>query len=222
MILVVDDEPHLRNSLSALLGIHGYAASTADGGRTALEALKNTHFDMVLLDLCMPGVSGHQVMDWILEQQLDTCVIVVSGDTSIDSAISALRRGASDFLRKPYETDELVLKIENVFSKRRLEKENKAINLQLKESERWYRYMVNSSPDIIYTLNADGFCTFCNDRVESLLGYRKEDVIGKHFTSFIHAEDLEAAQYIMQERRAGDRAARNAESGSPTARNQSY
>jgi DNA-binding NtrC family response regulator len=134
MILVVDDEPHLRNSLSALLGIHGYAASTADGGKTALEALKNTHFDMVLLDLCMPGVSGHQVMDWILEQQLDTCVIVVSGDTSIDSAISALRRGASDFLRKPYETDELVLKIENVFSKRRLEKENKAINLQLKES----------------------------------------------------------------------------------------
>lgn len=211
MILVVDDEPHLRNSLCALLGIQGYSASTADGGNSAMAALEKSHFDLVLLDLCMPGVSGHQVMDWIMEQQLDTCVIVVSGDTSIDSAIGALRRGASDFLRKPYETDELVLKIENVLSKRRLEKENKAINLQLRESERWYRYMVNSSPDVIYTLDADGFCTFCNDRVESLLGYHKESVIGKHFTSFIHAEDLEAAKYIMQERKAVDRAARNAE-----------
>lgn len=211
MILVVDDEPHLRKSLSTLLGIHGYTTSTADGGKSALEALKNTHFDLVLLDLCMPGVSGYQVMDWIMEQQLDTCVIVVSGDTSIDSAISALRRGASDFLRKPYETDELILKIENAFSKRRLEKENKAINLQLRESERWYRYMVNSSPDIIYTLDANGCFTFCNDRVESLLGYHKETVIGKHFSTFIYAEDLETAQYVMQERRVGDRAARSVE-----------
>jgi len=211
MILVVDDEPHLRNSLSAILGFHGYTASTADGGKSALEVLKNSHFDLILLDLCMPGVDGHQVMDWVMEQQLDTCVIVVSGDTSIDSAISALRRGAYDFLRKPYETDELVLKIENAFSKRRLERENKSINLQLRESERWYRYMVNSSPDIIYTLDADGFCTFFNDRVESLLGYSKEALIGKHFSTFVYAEDMEAARYVIRERRVGERAARNME-----------
>ncbi|MHB1676347.1 MAG: EAL domain-containing protein [Sulfuriferula sp.] len=211
MILVVDDEPHLRNSLSSILSIHGYASLTADGGKSALEALENRSFELILLDLCMPGVDGHQVMDRIIENQLETCVIVVSGDTSIDSAISALRRGACDYLKKPYDTDELILKVANALSRRRLEKDNKSIHLQLKESERWYRYMVNSSPDFIYTLDADGFCTFCNDRVESLLGYSKESVINKHFSTFIHADDLEAAQYVIKERRAGNRAPSNRE-----------
>ncbi|MDO9066952.1 MAG: diguanylate cyclase, partial [Deltaproteobacteria bacterium] len=211
LILVVDDESHLRNSLCSLLGLHGFAVVTADGGRAAIELLQSQQFDLVLLDLFMADVSGHQVMDFITEQRLDTCVIVVSGDVSIDSAISALRRGAYDFLRKPYEPDELLLKIENALIKRRLEKENKAMNLQLGESERWYRYMVNSSPDIIYTLDANGRFTFLNDRVEPLLGYRKENLIGQHYSALIYLEDLESARYILNEKRIGDRASRNME-----------
>ncbi|BBP00973.1 EAL domain-containing protein [Sulfuriferula nivalis] len=210
-ILVVDDEPLLRNSLCSILDYHGFPSSAADGGKSAIAALKNNAYEVVLLDLCMPDVDGHQIMNWIIENQLDTCIIVVSGDTSIDSAISALRQGASDFLRKPYEQDELILKIRNALTKRRLEKENKTINLQLKESERWYRYMVNSSPDFIYTLDANGYCTFCNDRVKTLLGYNKEDVIGQHFSTLIHAEDIDIAQFAIQERRSGNRAACNME-----------
>jgi diguanylate cyclase (GGDEF)-like protein/PAS domain S-box-containing protein len=211
LVLVVDDELHLRNSLSSLLGLHGFSVVTADGGRTAIELLQSRQFDLVLLDLFMADVDGHQVMDSIIEQRFDTCVIVVSGDISIDSAISALRRGACDFLRKPYEPDELLLKIENALIKRRLEKENKAMNLQLGESERWYRYMVNSSPDIIYTLDANGRFTFLNDRVEPLLGYCKESLIGQHYSALIYLEDLEPARYILNEKRAGDRASRNME-----------
>ncbi len=211
LILVVDDELHLRNSLSALLGLHGFAVVTADGGRAAIELLQSQQFDLVLLDLFMADVDGHQVMDFITDQQLDPCVIVVSGDVSIDSAISALRRGACDFLRKPYEPDEMLLKVENTLIKRRLEKENKAMNRQLGESERWYRYMVNSSPDIIYTLDANGRFTFLNDRVEPLLGYRKESLIGQHYSTLIYLEDLESACYILNEKRVGDRASRNME-----------
>ena len=210
-ILVVDDEPHLRNSLCALLSHYGYASSAADDGRSAIEVLEKDRFDLVLLDLCMTDVNGQQVMQWITDRHLDTSVIVVSGDTSIDSAINAFRCEASDFLRKPYEADELVLKIGNVLSKRRLEKENRAINQQLKESERWYRYMVNSSPDFMYTLDAEGYFTYSNDRVDSLLGYRKDEVLGKHFLAFIHAEDREAAQHIIQERRTHERAPDNIE-----------
>jgi len=211
LILVVDDELHLRNSLGSLLGLHGFAVVTADGGRAAIELLQSQQFDLVLLDLFMADVDGHQVMDSIIEQQLDTCVIVVSGDVSIDSAISALRRGAYDFLRKPYEPDELLLKVENALIKRRLEKENKVMNLQLGESERWYRYMVNSSPDIIYMLDANGRFTFLNDRVEPLLGYRKENLIGQHYSALIYLEDMESARYILNEKRFGDRASRNME-----------
>lgn len=207
-ILVVDDEPRLRDSVSAILSFNGYVCHVADGGKAAIQALTDKPFDLVLLDLCMPDVDGHQVMRWIAEQQINTCVIVVSGDTSIDSAISALRHGAYDFLRKPYETEELVLKVENALSRRRLENENKLINLQLRESERWHRYMVNNSPDVIYTLDANGFCTFFNDRVESLLGFSKEALIGKHFSTLIYADDQKVAQHFLQERIAGENDAR--------------
>jgi diguanylate cyclase (GGDEF)-like protein/PAS domain S-box-containing protein len=71
--------------------------------------------------------------------------------------------------------------------------------------------MVNSSPDFIYTLDANGYCTFCNDRVKSLLGYDKTDVIGQHFSTLIHSDDLDIAQYAIQERRSGSRAACNME-----------
>jgi len=211
MILVVDDELHLRNSLRSLLSLQGYTVVTADGGRAAIDLLQRQQFDLVLLDLFMADVNGNQVMDFILERQIDTGVVVVSGDVSIDSAISALRRGAYDFLRKPYESDELLLKVENVLAKRRLEKENKAMNLQLRESERWYRYMVNRSPDLVYTLDANGRFTFLNDRVESLLGYSRESLIGQHYSAFIYLDDLEAACYTLNERRTGNRATSNKE-----------
>jgi len=204
-ILVVDDELRLLNSMSAILDLHGYTSLGANGGNAGIEAMTNGHFDLILLDLCMPDVNGHKVMEWITQQKLDTCVIVVSGDTSIDSAISALRHGAYDFLRKPYETDELLLKIDNALSRRRLEIENKAINLQLRESERWYRYMVNNSPDIIYTLDANGICIFFNDRVESLLGFSKDLLIGKHFSTFIDKDDQEDALHLIEERQPRER-----------------
>ncbi|HET9113391.1 MAG TPA: EAL domain-containing protein [Burkholderiales bacterium] len=211
MILVVDDEPHLRNSLSSILNLHGYASSTAEGGKTALQALEEHEFELILLDLGMPDIDGHKVMEQIAADQHDTCVIVVSGDISIDSAISALRLGACDYLKKPYDTDELMLKIGNALARRRLEKENRLINSQLKESERWYRYMVNNSPDFIYTLDEKGYVTFCNDRVESLLGYSKDAVIGKHFSKLIHSEDVEASQHVITERRTDERTISNTE-----------
>lgn len=211
MILVVDDEPHLRNSLSSILDLHGYASSTAEGGRSALQALEDHEFELILLDLGMPDIDGHKVMERISAEQRDTCVIVISGDISIDSAISALRYGACDYLKKPYDTNELMLKISNALTRRRLEKENKLINQHLKESERWYRYMVNNSPDFIYTLDAEGYITFCNDRIESLLGYDKNTVIGKHFSALIYPEDIEISQHVIKERRTDGRTINNVE-----------
>ncbi len=210
-VLIVDDEPLLRNSLFAILNTHGYMPATADGGASALNALQDGKYELMLLDLCMPGIDGHQVMEWMGQHRIDTCVMVISGDVSIDSAINALRHGACDYLRKPYEIDELLLRIEKALSRRKLEQEHRSVNQRLRDSERWYRYMVNSSPDFIYTLDAEGVCTFCNDRVQSLLGYSKESMIGKPLTAFIYPEDLEAAQYILQEKRSGDRGSGNVE-----------
>jgi PAS domain S-box-containing protein len=74
-----------------------------------------------------------------------------------------------------------------------------------------YRYLVDSSPDIIYTLNHEGRFTFVNDRAYQLLGYTRDELIGQHYSILVHEEDLERARYVFNERRVDERASRNVE-----------
>jgi len=90
-LLLVDDEPRLLASLSALLSNQGFVLITAASGTEAMQKLSQTHFDLVLLDLRLPDMSGHEIMDYMNGQAMDTHVIVTSGDAGIDAAIGALR-----------------------------------------------------------------------------------------------------------------------------------
>lgn len=210
-ILVVDDEPLLRDSLRDILLQNGYEATAARNGRDALVQIARQHFDAILLDLFMPDIHGTEVLDFIAKRGLDTPVIVVSGDDSVDSVIDALRGGAQDFLRKPYQPDELLKRVGNVIQRRRLELENRSVLQQMEQSEKWHRFLVNSSPDFIYTLDCEGRFTFVNDRVESLLGYKHDELLGQHYTAVIFEDDFKHAQYVFNERRTGKRASRYVE-----------
>ena len=210
-ILVVDDEPLLRDSLRDILLQNGYEATAARNGRDALVQIARQHFDAILLDLFMPDIHGTEVLDFIARRGLDTPVIVVSGDDSVDSVIDALRGGAQDFLRKPYQPDELLKRVGNVIQRRRLELENRSVLQQMEQSEKWHRFLVNSSPDFIYTLDCEGRFTFVNDRVESLLGYKHDELLGQHYTVVIFEDDFKHAQYVFNERRTGKRASRYVE-----------
>ena len=210
-LLVVDDEPRMLNSLRDLISINGYQVLTALGGREAVARLEESNIDVMLLDLKMPGFSGHQVMDYVEEKNLDTTVVVVSGETSFDAMSQVLRRRAYDYIKKPYAPDELLQTVENALNQRHLQKQNRAIEFKLKESERLHRYMVNSSPDIIYMLDKEGRFTFVNDRIVQLLGYRKDELVGQHYSDLVYFEDLEQARYVFNERRTDERIARNVE-----------
>ncbi|MBE9559591.1 MAG: EAL domain-containing protein [Proteobacteria bacterium] len=210
-ILVVDDDPVVLKSLKDLLAIRGFNPNTAIGGQEAICQLDQNKYDLVLLDLHMPYVSGHDVMDHINSNKIDTSVIIVSGETSFEAAKNACTQGAYDFLRKPYATDELIITINNALKEKRLQKQNAFMQLQLSESERLHRYIVNTSPDIIYILDRDGHFTFINERIESLLGFSKEEIVGKHYSFLVHHDDMEQAKYVFNERRIGTRAAKNIE-----------
>jgi diguanylate cyclase (GGDEF)-like protein/PAS domain S-box-containing protein len=210
-LLLVDDEPRLLTSLYELLRDRGYQLVTAASGSEALAQLSKLHFDLVLLDLRLPDIGGHEIMDFINEKGIDADVIVMSGEVGIDAAIGALKRGAYDYLRKPYSREELLTTVANALSQRRLKLENRRIASQLENSEKLYRYLVDSSPDMIYTLNHEGNFTFVNDRATQLLGYSREELIGKHYSIVVHEEDLERARYVFNERRVDERASRNVE-----------
>lgn len=210
-ILVVDDEPHLRESLADLLTAQGLHARTARDGADALRILDREPFDLILLDLMMPWLNGHQVMEQLQQKQNSTKIIVVSGDSAVESAIEALRRGAYDFVRKPYEPDEMLKHVENALSAHRLEQANKEMERRLKRSEQLHRYLINSSLDLIYTLDHEGRFTFVNDAASTMLGYSRQELIGKHYSTIIHTEDLARIEHVFNERRTGKRSTRGKE-----------
>ncbi|MET0071873.1 MAG: EAL domain-containing protein [Candidatus Thiodiazotropha sp.] len=210
-ILIADDEPRARASLKEILRFTGYETTLAENGSEAIELLNSRNFDLLLLDLNMPDLHGHKVMEHIDNFNLNCDIIVISGETTFDHATMALRNGAQDFLRKPYAPDELLRSVANALERRRLKSENQTIQLRLEESESLHKFIVNNSPDMIYLLDQEGRFAFINERVKSLLGYSQGEVIGEHFSKFIHTDDMERAQFTFNERRAGERATRSTE-----------
>ena len=121
-ILIVDDDPIVLKSLKELLLVRGFNTETAIGGQEAICQLNQNTYDLVLLDLHMPYVSGHDVMAHIIDKNIDTSFIVISGETSFEAAKDACTQGAYDFLRKPYAADELIITINNALKDKRLQK----------------------------------------------------------------------------------------------------
>ena len=210
-LLLVDDKQELLTSLYHLVTLHGYDADQALGGEAAMQALQQDEYDVVLLDLIMPGISGHDILDYAARQKLKCKIIVVSGDSSFSGVKHALHCGAFDFVKKPYEAAELIATMETALRQVRLEHEHEFMESQVKESEELHRFIVNSSPDLVYMLDRNGCFTFINDRITSLLGYDKHELLGKHYAELIDDDDLQTAHNLFNERRTGDRAVKNVE-----------
>ncbi len=210
-ILVVDDKAELLESLYQLVSIHGYSADKALGGQAALDALVAQSYDVVLLDLIMPGVSGHDVLDFVAREKIDTKIIVVSGDASFSGVKHALHCGAFDFVKKPYEAAELIATMETALRQVRLEDQNEAMEAQIKTSEELHRFIVNSSPDLVYMLDRNGCFTFLNERLGPMLGFEMGDLLNRNYTELVDPEYLDIARNVFNERRTGTRAARNVE-----------
>ena len=210
-LLLVDDDVRLLDSLRELLNGLGYKLTTVSSGREAIDHLTRMKFDLILLDIRLQDMTGHQIMDFLCDHEIDSHVIVLSGDTAIEAAIGALEHGAFGYLRKPYDPRELLKLVDNSRQSRQLEAHNQQITSRLERSERLYRYLIDNSPDIIYTLNDEGYFSFINKRVVTLLGVDRDWLIGKHYSELVHDDDLELAANVFNERRCGDRSSRNVE-----------
>jgi DNA-binding NtrC family response regulator len=113
-ILVVDDEDALRFVLSAELEGEGYAVLSAADGEEAINILRKETFDIILLDIMMPRVSGFEVLKFVKESQPATKVIMLTGYADLKNAIESKKFGAEDFVSKPYDLVDLLTTIEEV------------------------------------------------------------------------------------------------------------
>jgi len=123
-ILVVEDKASLRQMLCATLEGEGYEIQSAADGKSALRALQDQRYLLVVTDLRLPGADGMEVLKRARERDPDVPVIVMTGYGSVEVAVEAMKRGASDFLTKPVDMDHLLLLISRVVAQRRLQFEN--------------------------------------------------------------------------------------------------
>jgi two-component system sensor histidine kinase/response regulator len=126
-VLVIDDEEILRNSCKKILTEEGHVVRWAENGDQGLEVFKEFHPDLVLIDLKMPGKSGMEVLEELESEDPDVIKIVITGYPTVSSALDAMKKGAYDFIPKPFSPDELVLIVTRGLEKRRLLIEKRAL-----------------------------------------------------------------------------------------------
>ena len=117
-ILLVDDEAVFAANMAKLLNDRGYWVTAVNRGDSAVRELDRQDFDVVVLDLKMPGMDGIETLKEIKKQELFTQILVLTGHGSIDTAKEAMRLGAYDYLTKPCEIDELIDKIEGAWKEK--------------------------------------------------------------------------------------------------------
>ncbi len=130
-ILIVDDEPGVRSSLSGVLRDEGFDVETAASGEECLDRVACSTFDMVVLDVWLPGIDGLMTLQRLRERKIDAQVVMISGHGNIESAVRAIKMGAFDFVEKPLSLEKTVLVVRNALRQRDLETENRVLRARV-------------------------------------------------------------------------------------------
>jgi two-component system response regulator HydG len=135
-ILVIDDEEAMRESLAAWLRKEGYRVSLAASGAEGLARLNDADFDLLLVDVKMPGMDGLTVLERVREDWPELAVVMITAYGSIESAVTAMKKGARDYLLKPFDPEQMLLVIEKIVQLQALFRENEALRERLRQSAR--------------------------------------------------------------------------------------
>src|SRR5881409_822426 len=136
-LLLVEDEAPLRQAIAEQLGDRGYHVEQAESGEAAISRLSDFAFDIIVTDLRLPGVDGAAVVEAAVGRYPDIVAIVVTGYGTVKDAVEAIKRGAWDFVSKPFQIDELLHVLDSALEQRRLKSENAYLRAQLEERYRF-------------------------------------------------------------------------------------
>jgi two-component system, NtrC family, response regulator AtoC len=144
-ILIVDDEDYMREVVRAALKNAGFEVDEAADGNSALTMLRQHPYNVIITDLRLPGQSGEAILEEAISLFPETVVIVMTGFGNIQSAVEAIRRGAFDYLPKPFQLDELVMRVEKGLEERQLKSENRRLRGELQSKYHFSNLVGNSA-----------------------------------------------------------------------------
>jgi len=192
-VLAVDDEGSILEALRAIFDLEGYQLDTASDGVEAINLLQTKNYDVALLDVRMPRVDGIEVLKYVREHFIDLPVIMVTGVSDLKTAVECMKLGATNYLTKPYSTDELLTVVSSAMERRRLVRENKALKSELARHA-LSGQMVGSSTRFLEMLSIARKVA----PTESTVLIQGGSGTGKELiASFIHQESLRKEQPFM-------------------------
>ena len=202
-ILVVDDEVEIVNILERALTNHDYECVKTTSPFEAVELLTSKNFSVLITDLRMPGMDGHELIKRARDIDPDIGVIVVTALSDASDAIQTMREGADDYVCKPFNIHEIIFSLERVLEKRKLIFENRRhqeelalrireatqdverVNRELRQTKEYLERLLQSTADTILTVTMDGKITFANKAVEKMFGYTPSALEGRQLATIL-------------------------------------
>lgn len=187
-ILIVDDEADIALILKLQLEDAGYATLRAKDGFEAIKLMDQEDFSLVLLDIKMPRMDGIQVLEKIQENKPGLAVVMMTAHGSEDIAVETMKKGALDYIAKPFSTEDLLKKVERTLELNRTREENRRLQLQLDEERKKMEAILQGMADLLVAVDRDGMIITMNRKAELLLGADSESYRGKPVESFLRAD----------------------------------
>src|SRR5947208_1690274 len=185
-VLVVDDEKVIREILSDFLTMEGYVVRTVEDGSSALRELERRSYNLVISDLKMPGMGGLELLEKISDLKTNVLTVIMTGFGTVETAIEAMKKGAYDYILKPFKIEEVVHVVERGLDRQRLQAEN----IRLKEAVSIYKI----SEAIAQSLSIDNILDVILDAV---LFEMEADVVT------LQLKDPRSGLYVERTRRHG-------------------
>jgi PAS domain S-box-containing protein len=171
-ILVIDDEERIREGCRRVLSRDGYAVTIAESGGVGLDLIARQHYDLILLDLMMPSLSGFDVLAHVKKLHPDTVIIVISGYATVENSIEAMKQGAFDFIPKPFSPEQLRLLTKKAIEYTRTMQD-------IAEEKSRMRVLINRLTDGVMATDSDKRVVLANPAFLRMMGYKDTQAVGQ-------------------------------------------
>ncbi|MBW2240325.1 MAG: response regulator [Deltaproteobacteria bacterium] len=183
-ILVIDDEKVIREGCHEVLTQEGYKAILAENGELGLKMIEEAHFDVILLDLMMPGLSGFDVLSHVKALHPDTSIVVITGYATIENSIEAMKNGAFDFIPKPFSPDQLRVVVSKAI-------EHTGALKDIANEKSRIRVLINLIANGVMVTDTEKKLVLVNPAFMKIMGFKGDDIIGRSFIELVQQEQLQ-------------------------------